>query len=390
MDLLSLSLCATLDTMSPKSTKPTTKKHAVPIVNVFDEDQSTAAVQPARRPVVVEIEDVESEMPTPTPPTFAEPEPHPAPPLSAPEPTAQRVWPSQTQPQMTQPEMQPQMQSQAFVQPQMSMPEVSNVAPVNPLFDPAPQAQPQPKVEVPMSNFVQPQVMPQNVGMSAEPTLPSFFEHDLKSGMNAGMAPMQTQPQVSQPVGAANPNMFSDAAAVAPQAVVGEINEAADGDSGSNKKLIGIILMVLAVLILAIGGLFLYARNLFSPTSVATPIPEVVATPRPTPVPTATPAASASATLSASESAALKKKVKVDVLNGTKISGFATKQAALLKTAGFTTGTVGNGKAEEAGTIVYPAAYKGLVTEIKATLKDLTFTASESAKATSIVVTLGQ
>ncbi len=375
LDLLSLSLCATLNTMSPKPVTKHTTKHNVPIVNVFDEDQTeTPSLQPARRPVVVEIENVEPEMPTPTPPSYTAPVPE-TPTPHAPEPQqpiVQRVWQSQQPVSEPQPQMAPVMPIQPQVQ---AAPEVSNIAPF--VLAPQPEVAP----------VMQPQA-PVAAGMSAEPTLPSFFEHDLKNGMNQPVQQMQTQPlQPGIPQGA--PNMFADASAVAPQAVVGEINEAAS-EGGNNKKLIGIILMVLAVLILAIGGLFLYARNLFSPTSVPTPTPEVVATPRPTPVSTTAPVASESATLNASESALLKKKVKVDVLNGTKISGLATKEAALLKAAGFTTGTVGNGNADLAGTISYPAAYKALIPEIKSTLKDLTFTASESAKATSIVVTLGK
>ncbi len=367
--------------MSPKSAKPTTtkpaSKHAVPIVNVFDEDQSATSMQPARRPVVVEIEDVPTQEPmeSPTLPAFmAQPETPPQP-VAAPEPTVSRVWPSQQQQQYVQPEAAPQpvMPMQA----PMAMPDISNVSPV-PMSQPAEQ--------VPYTQPT-PAPVPQSMGMSAEPTLPSFFEHDLKNGMNQ---PMQSQPAMQGAVPGSTPNMFADASAVSPQAVVGEINDAA-GEGGSNKKLIGIILMVLAVLILAIGGLFLYARNLFSPTSVPTPSPEVVATPRPTPVSTPTPVASASATpLPASESAALKKKVKVDVLNGTKIAGLATKQAAVIKAAGFVTGTVGNGDAADAGTIVVAPTYKALVIEIQNALKEFTFKVTEDAKATSITVTLGE
>lgn len=351
--------------MSSKPVKHTTKpatKHNVPIVNVFDEDQNETTHEPARRPVVVEIEDVPTQMESPIPPPM---------PQQAPEPVVQRVWQSQ-----------PTIQSPFTMPQEQPAPEVSNIAPVPPMpmQEPAPVTQPM----MPPA--------PQPMGMNAEPTLPSFFEHDLKNGMNQQpMAPMQGMPAMgqaqTQPMA---PNMFADASAVTPQGVVGEINDAAEG-GGSNKKLIGIILMVLAVLILAIGGLFLYARNLFTPTTVATPTPEVIATPIPTPVMSATPIATASATpLPASESAALKKKVKVDVLNGTKTAGLASKEAAVIKAAGFTTGTVGNGKPENAGTIVVAPAYKALAAEIQVVLKDFTFKITEDAKATAIVVTLGQ
>lgn len=342
-------------------------KHTVPIVNVFDEDQSAASMQPARRPVVVEIEDIPTQMQQPMPPTMSAPA----------EPTVTNAFPADASP------------ARAVWQPQ---PEITMSAPTAPMA-PVPPAMPEIPMQAPapvapvMQPTMETNVMPVQ-GMTAEPMLPSFFEHDLKGASAPVMpqSPMQAAPVMPsvQPV----PNMFADASATIPQAIVGEIDEAAG--SGSNKKIIGIVLMVLAVLILAIGGLFLYARNLFGPTSVPTPTPEVVATPRPTPAVTPTPAATASATPSASESAALKKKIKVDVLNGTKTPGLAAKQAALIKAAGFVTGTVGNGKADEAGTIVLAPEYKGLATEIKATLKDFTFTVSEDAKATSIKVTLGE
>ena len=68
----------------------------------------------------------------------------------------------------------------------------------------------------------------------------------------------------------------------------------------------------------------------------------------------------------------------------------AAKEAAVLKAAGFTTGTVGNGKPENAGTIVVAPTYKGLVSEIQTLLKDFTFTVKEDAKMTTIQVTLGE
>lgn len=356
--------------MSPKSAKhaPTkpSARHNVPIVNVFDED-SQAPVQPARRPVVVEIEDVES-----TPPTQ---------PSNLGLPPVQPMYPSAP--------VQPMEQSDTQVQ------NISPFPPIQPMNE-SPQA---PIQQAPMGvpsvptytqtpyQAVVPEQRPMT-GMSQEPVLPSFFEQDLKHDTAPAGMPVMPSITLTQPVQPNQQTVISSVEANIPQAVVGEINEISESGDG-NKKMIGIVLMVIAVIILAIAGLFLYARNLFSPVAIPTPTPTPVATARPTIPPTATPSASDSGKLS-SASAELKKKVKVDVLNGTKVAGLAAKQATVLKTSGYTTGTVGNGKPENAGTIVVAPTYKVLAEDIVKLLKDFTFTIKEDAKMTSIQVTLGE
>ncbi|MEP7166643.1 MAG: LytR C-terminal domain-containing protein [Candidatus Woesebacteria bacterium] len=300
--------------MSPISAKHKPVKHTkshVPIVNVFDEEDSkTEALQPARRPVVVEIEDAgpdEEPLQSPTAPMAAP---------AAPVHHAHRV------PEMYTPEI----------------PETQSAAAPN-----------------------------------GGPSLPSFFAEDLQPNV----VPVYSEP-ADTPLNTIEATM--------PQAVVGEIHQ--EAQRGNGKKIVGIVLMILALIVLAIGGLVLYAKNLFAPVALPTPTPTPEATMHPTPTLSPTPAASSSATASAS--AELKKKIKVDVLNGTKTVGLAAKEAAILKTAGYVMGTVGNGKPENAGTIIVPPAYRALANDIVSLLKDFTFTVTENAKFTSIQVTLGE
>jgi hypothetical protein len=307
--------------MSPTAAKHKPTKHAksrVPIVNVFDEEEpKQESLQPARHPVVVEIEDAAPEAPLQSP-----------------------VEPALDTP--------------------MAAPSVPQSA-----VQPVTQYQPPEPVAAPQTFSPQP--------ATSEPALPSFFAQDLQSNV----APV-TPGQMDTPLNTIESTM--------PQAVVGEINQEASG--GGGKKILGIVLVIVALIVLAVGGLILYAKNLFAPVPLPTPTPTTAATPSVTPSTGPTPVASGSAT--ASQSAELKKKVKVDVLNGTTTAGLAAKQAAVLKAAGFTTGTVGNGTPANAGTIVVAPANKALATEITTLLKEFTFTITESAKATTIQVTLGE
>ncbi len=370
--------------MSPTKSKshPSPRKPSaqIPVVNVFDEDpQTPQAVTPARKPIVVEIEDVPPAEPQLPPPMEVSVEPQSQAPMEAPvQPPVQPM---------------PQVQYAPVAQPQ----EVVQAAPV--IQQDLPQA---PQVQVPT---YQPPAQSNVAQVGGEPVLPSFFEHDLK-GTAAPAQPEFQAPTVEstpqpfaqpQPVTPFQPQALADGGVppmdgALPQAVIGEINEASGGDD--KRKLIGIVLIVVALIVLLAGILVVYAKKLSSPTVVPTPTPMLTQpTMAPTPVPTATPVASGSGSLVATDSAEfadMKKKIKVDVLNGTKISGLASKQAALLKAAGYTTGRVGNGDAEAAGTIVVPTGHTPIAKDIQNILKDMTFTVTEDKKATAVVVTLGE
>lgn len=336
--------------MSPTHTKhkPTTKhvNSRVPIVNVFDEDekQTQSDLQPAHRPVVVEIEDVEHE---------------------------------EVQPPMA--PVQQVTSADANVQP---MYQEQPVVPPAPVLPPQNAVMQEPQMAVPQQA---PQVEYSGTPMATEPALPSFFEQDLKPGTPVQTPMTQPMDQTTAPIGQPVSPMQSGVPA---QAFVGEINEAAEG-GGNTKKIIGIVLVILAIIVLAIGGLFLYAKSLFAPVE----LPKATPTPLPTVRPVATPATSPIASDSgkvASVSAEMKKKVKVDVLNGTKIAGLATKEAAVIKKAGYTTGTVGNGVPANAGTIVVSPTYKAIAADIQKLLADFTFTVKEDEKMTTVQVTLGE
>ncbi|PWU23864.1 hypothetical protein C5B42_01540 [Candidatus Cerribacteria bacterium 'Amazon FNV 2010 28 9'] len=141
------------------------------------------------------------------------------------------------------------------------------------------------------------------------------------------------------------------------------------------------IFIILGMVLVAAGivGLYVMTKKssdqpIATPAPQATPVPTptvVVATPTPTPDP------------------ALLKSVKVNVLNGTTTKGLAAKEAAVLKSAGFTLGTVGNGSPSDAGTISVPTGKTAIADAIKAALTGFTFTVTEDAKATQVTVTLG-
>lgn len=329
---------------APSKSKPTSSKSKasdIPVVNVFDEEVKDTAPAP-RRSVVVEIEDVPPQ--APEQPVTEQPQTLPTPTEITVEPTVD-----------------------GSTAPAAKEPEVS-FAP--PLEAPAAPVAPAPET-------VQP----------SEPALPSFFEHDLKG--EGVVAPAASAPTVSFDL-PQTPQAAPANPGVVPQAVVGEIHEINEG--GNSKKIIGIILILIAVVLLGIGAFVVYSKTqTATPEPTPTPISQPTATP--TPLPSATPQASDSASLVATNSAefvALKKKYKVDVLNGTKVAGLASKQAALIKKEGYTTGTVGNGDEEKAGTITVPTAAAALAKDLERILSDFTFTVTEDAKATGIVVTLGE
>lgn len=329
---------------------PTKSKHLdVSIANVFDE--SSDDHQPARRPLVVEIES--------TPPAAT---PYMAP--SAPQVNA-AVETQPTPSSVPQSFVEPTLTPPAFRQPSMVPP-----APIAQEYRPTPVQAPPHSVEP----------------MQTDPVLPSFFEQDLKGSVPehatspvSVAAPVVQAPPTPQPF-----------VGIPAQAVVGEIAEESSG--GNAKKWVGIALIIVAIILLSIGLLALYAKRLMTPVSVPSPTPLSQPTARPTLFPSTTPAATASAKPATASGTLkeLKAKYKVDVLNGTKVAGLASKQASLVKTAGYTTGTVGNGKPESAGTIVVPTGATAMGTDLQTVLADFTFTISEEKTAKAVVVTLGQ
>lgn len=324
-----------------------TKKKAAPAVaNVFDDNDPT---QSPRRPMVVEIED--------TPVSEA----------SLPRPTEVSVEPQVAAP------MQPQS---------MPTPADANVTAV-----PMPMTATQGSVP-PVSAQA-----PIQTGMSNDPVLPSFFAQDLQGNAQMGMSGAAQPTQAEGGPGAPLSGQSIPTDGVLPQAMVGEINEMSGEGGGNTKKIIGIVLIVVALVLLVVGALVVYAKRLSEPVVVPTPEPTSIPVASPTPALSATPVASGSASSTATGSGTLtdlKKKVKVDVLNGTKVAGLASKQAAVIKAGGYTTGTVGNGDADEAGTIVIPTGYATVAADLQKLLADFTFTITEDKAAKNVVVTLGE
>lgn len=329
------------------STKTTKPKSPVAIANVFDEEEATPPTP--RKPVVVEIEGtngaLQSQSEVLPPPTEISVD-TPAKPVET-APVAPEV---------------PAPVSSPWQAPQVTTPAESSSGSSE-------------------ANVTQPSATP-------EPVLPSFFEHDLKGAPDSSAAPAAplTTDVSAQPTTTGTPTLEG----ALPQAIVSEMSEGGD----SKKKWIGIALIVLALLILLIGIFIIYAKKLSSPPATVTPTP-LVTQPQATskPVASATPVATQSGSLTATTSAefkALQKKVKVDVLNGTKIAGLASKQASILKEAGYVTGRVGNGETANAGTIVTASSSAALVSDIQRILSDFTFKVTQDPKVTTVVVTLGE
>lgn len=333
-----------------KSTHKSDDAKAPVIANVFDDDQKQESTPAPRQRVVVEVEE---------PAAPSAPADLPSPPSVLPPPTEVRVEPSAE-----------------------TTPAPAPVEPSTSASTPAPQ--------------------PAAPSAPVEPPLPAFFAQDLNGGSQPGQSSQTAQQAVIPPpavtVDASTPippitpseQPVSPVEAAVPQAFVGEIHEVSEG-GGSKKKIIGIVLIVFALLLLA-GGLFLlFGRGLLTPTE-SEPV-SVAPVTQSSPTPTASPLATGSAQLTATASGELtelKKKFSVSVLNGTSISGLAGKQADILRKAGYTMGSIGNGAARNAGTIVAPKEAAPLVADIQKLLSDFTFTATESATAKNITVTLGE
>lgn len=218
------------------------------------------------------------------------------------------------------------------------------------------------------------------------PPLPSFF----KESQEEPQPEASSRPEPAMSV----PNLEAQKVieSTLPQAVVGELHEVSREVKSEKRGALITIFIISGMLLVAAGliGLYLVStkRLNFGPLAVATPMPtpEVTATPQATPTvivhdQTATPAAALDLT-------AAKKSTKVNVTNGTKIVGLAAKEAAVLKKAGFTLGTVGNGDPQAAGTIVVPTGKSDFGNAIKDALPDFAFTVTENAKAKDVTVTL--
>ena len=216
-----------------------------------------------------------------------------------------------------------------------------------------------------------------------EPSLPDFFtnpEPQDDAPLKINGLPIQDMTQTEQ---TPEEKMLEE---TVPQAYISETREIAkEVRSEKRNMLVTISIVVGAILVVVgLGGLALS-------TIISKPSPTVstAATPKATtqPVASTTPVASASATPTASTTS---KPLKVNVYNGTTIKGLAAKEAAILKDAKMTLGTVGNGDPKLAGTIIVPTGKKEVGTQIEGLLTGFTFKITESATATEISVTLGE
>jgi hypothetical protein len=176
-----------------------------------------------------------------------------------------------------------------------------------------------------------------------------------------------------------------------PQAAIGEMAEMHEGGD-MKKKIIGIIFVVIALIILLAGILMIYAKKLSSPLNLpeSSPTPLVTQpTSDPTPVLSPTPTASGSATASPSaELTALKKKYKVDVLNGTKVAGLAAKGADILKNKD-TLWELWEMELQQMPELSSASASADLAKIFKNSFLTLPLPSKLTAKATNVVVTLG-
>jgi hypothetical protein len=215
-----------------------------------------------------------------------------------------------------------------------------------------------------------------------DPELPAFFSEPQveKKEEKTPVVSMLNTPQTKE-------EKILEAAI--PQAFVGELAEVSKEVKREKKGALITTFIVVGMILIAAGlvGLYWVTSRKSMGNTQPTPTPTVVATPVPTPLIIIhdTPASS-----SASMSAQIKKALKVNVLNGTKVVGLAAKEASVLKKAGFTIGTVGNGDPDNAGTIVVPTGKLDIGNTVKDALTNFTFTVTEDEKVKDITVTLGQ
>lgn len=348
---------------SPKSRTTEDPEQPLPIVNVFveDDERSEAPVKPptSRQRVVVEVEEDDAS-------------------AQSKEPAAAKI----------ETEVEPLMSEESETMPEPDLPPPS--LPVSKPVATADAENVRPQLQVPSGET--PNI---RIADTEDPVLPAFFSETTQPVDDAKEQPEPEVP-VTAPVPEENEleavpesqqpqSTFQSAAEqVMPQAFVGELH-AINKDVKSEKKGIVILVIVIILFFVILGGgtAYWYMNNrgksdvvvMVQPT--ASPLP--VATMAPTPV------ATQSAVLAASPSA-----TKVNVLNGTSVSGLAAKEAAVLKKAGYTIGKVGNGLPASAGTITVPKGQKATGQAVASALSGYTFTVTESTASTEVTVTLGQ
>jgi hypothetical protein len=246
---------------------------------------------------------------------------------------------------------------------------------------------PEEAADLPAPSFIpEPQVQPK-AEEKKEQSLPKFFSEDLRIPDEMPNQPKINPPQQPDPMVQKATQILEK---TVPQAFVGELNEVRDEVKGEKRNLLVTFFIIAGMVLVAAGivGTYLFIVNkpgssgTNSNPTPANPVVETT-TPSATATPTPKPSASPSADLET-----LKKKTKVNVLNGTKIVGLAAKQAAALKKAGYITGTVGNGDPNQAGTITVPTGSLILGQDIQETLSTFTFTVKESATAKDATVVL--
>ncbi len=225
-------------------------------------------------------------------------------------------------------------------------------------------------------------------GMTVEQKLPSFF---VEGEDQALTKEDETPPAVDTTVSMPQTPEEKMLETVVPQAFVGEVSQVAREVKQEKKGTLVTFFIILGMILVAVGAVGLYILSVKKNTQVVTPAP----TSQPTPVAQATPAATPTVIVTTATGSAVPTtsspttKLKVNVLNGTKVKGLAAKEAALLKKAGYVLGTVGNGDPGKAGTITVPTGSSSVAEGIKSILSNFTFTVSEDPKAKDITVTLG-
>ncbi|HSW90348.1 MAG TPA: LytR C-terminal domain-containing protein [Patescibacteria group bacterium] len=247
-----------------------------------------------------------------------------------------------------------------------------------------------PTVESPLPT-VQDQEPEAEPPRSEEMPLPSFLQESRKEisvdDNVANVEEVETITELPEPQREEMPAGDIGMTVTLPQAVVGELNEINRDVKDEKKKLLGIFFMALAVLVIAIAAGYMIVQKRseggnVAPTSDTIPAPVINA---PSALPQATPPPAGSG----ATTSAILKDLKVNVLNGTTIAGQAAKEASVLKSAGYTIGTVGNGDPTKAGIIEYPTGLADFAAGIQKTLTGFTFTLKESPGLTkTVVVTL--
>lgn len=343
--------------MAVKKTHPSKQTKREPISeppidripDIFDEDGARSVVpslSPRRGPMMVEIEDVTVDV--------IEPQAENSVPESIPQ---ENDLPTPTEPVM--PEF-----SEAPIEPERVIRDDRET--------------------IPSEESLSPTYTVRSNGRDVEPALPSFFTE--------ASTPPMSQTVSSQPQEESNIAPVQDTSmleAMVPQAFVGEVREVAT-EAKQEKKSAFVTFFIIAGMILVAGGVIgFYVLSTRKSAPASAPSPLVDATPMPTPL-VVVQTATNSAQTAPADTTTPTTKLKVNVQNGTATKGLAAKEAAVLKKAGYTIGTVGNGDPALKGTIIVPTGQSDAATGIQSALSDFTFKVKEDAKATAITVVLGE